>query len=331
MTATAAMLCRDLKQQITWGADDPFTGIAGYLTTDWAAEPKLDGCRAELVIGAERWTPAQSAPSATRFGGSRSASFPALASIASADLAGTVLDGEFLAPRRGPGGSLLNASAGLFGSGPAHAARMQAMYGPAEFHVFDVTAIANADVTRLSYAERRRHLEVIAEWIGLAYPAAGVRLVPQLPATTETILQVLAGGAEGVVLKRLAGRYRPGDRSWDWVKVKRFSTVDCFLTGGYKPGKNSRVGTVGAVEIGVVTADGGVLVIGHCAVPPAWAAAVTAADGSLRPEMTGTVIEVIAQGIGVNGLLRHPHLGRLRPDKLAADCDVDQLAGIPRV
>jgi ATP-dependent DNA ligase len=318
---STAMKAHDLKQQIAWGADEPFTGIRRYLTEDWAAQPKLDGNRAELAIGEH----------GSRFGGTRSASFPALAAIRSAELAGTVLDGEFLAPPRGAGGSLLNASTGLFNSGPAHAARLQATFGPAEFHVFDVTTIAGTDVTGLSYTERRQHLTVIAEWISLAFPAAGVRLVPELPATVETILAALDGGYEGVVLKRRASRYRPGDRSWDWVKVKSFSTIDCWLTSGYKPGKNSRAGTVGAVEIAVTTPAGGMQVIGHCAVPPAWAAAVTAADGSLRPEMTGTVIEVMAQGVGVNGLLRHPHLVRRRPDKTVADCSADQLEGMPNV
>ena len=314
------MKAHTAQSLIDWAADDPFASIASYLTSGWVAEPKLDGCRAQLVIGA----------GGSRFGGNRSASFPALAGIAVPGLDGTVLDGEFLAPAV-PGKSLLNMSAGLFNSGPAHAARVQATYGPARFCVFDVLAVAGTIVTGEPYDKRRGYLEQISEWISLTHPGSGVELVPQLPATAETIRRVLASGGEGVMLKRLDNRYEPGKRSWAWVKVKPFTTLDCFLTGEYKPGKNSRTGTVGAVEIAVTADGGGPLIVGHCAVPPAWVSDVTAADGSLRPGKAGTVIEVAAQGVSVNGLLRHPYLVRLRPDKTPADCGAAQLKLFPSV
>jgi bifunctional non-homologous end joining protein LigD len=324
MTAIKPMKAEDLKQAIGWGGPDPFRGIAGYLNGQWAAEPKVDGCRAQLVI----------LPDRARFGDTRSASFPAFAQIGIPALGaggGTVLDGEFLAPvMPGYDRALLNHSAGLFSSGPA-AARRWLAYGPARLIAFDVLAVAGQDTTRLPYDDRRRLLEQIVSTVLDRYPGCGVELIAQMPAAEATIRAVLAAGGEGVILKRRAGRYEPGKRSPDWLKIKMFATVDCWLTGGYKPGKNSRAGTVGAVEVAVTAADGTALVIGHVAVKPAWLATVTAADGSLRPEMTGVVIEVMAQGINEYGLLRHPHMVRLRPDKTPAGCMDTQLTALARV
>jgi len=315
MTAAGPMKAADLKQAIDWGSRDPFAGITRFLTPAWVAEPKIDGCRAMLELRAGR----------SRFGGLRSASFPALAGIDVPALAGTVLDGEFLAPvLPGRDKALLNHSSALFNSGPA-AARKWLMYGPARFIVFDILAYAGADVTRRSCTSRRRLLRRAVATILKAYPRCGIELIPQLPATADAIGAVLDAGGEGVMLKLRAGRYQPGVRSDDWRKVKRFSTVDCWLTGEYEPGKNSRTGTVGSVEVAVTGRDGAV-VIGHVAVKPEWAGAVTAGDGSLRAGLTGTVIEVMAQAIGVNGLLRHPHMVRLRPDKSPGDCPDVQLS-----
>jgi bifunctional non-homologous end joining protein LigD len=325
MTAYEPMKAADLKQAIDWDGPDPFAGIAAWLTPEWAAEPKIDGCRALLELRAGR----------SRFGGLRSSSFPALAGINLPALAGTVLDGEFLAPALpGYDQPLLNHSAALFNSGPVQA-RKWLMYGPPRFIVFDVLAYAGRDVTRRSYTSRRRFLRRAVAAILKAYPRCGVELIEQIPATPAAIEAVLAGGGEGVMLKRRAGRYQPGSpgkpvRSDDWQKVKGFATADCWLTGEYKPGKNSRAGTVGAVEVAVTGGDGAALIVGHVAVKPEWIGAVTGSDGGLRDDMTGTVIEVMAQSVGVNGLFRHPHMVRVRPDKSPGECGPEQLGAFPR-
>lgn len=46
--------------------------------------------------------------------------------------------------------------------------------------------------------------------------------------------QVVAGGLEGVMAKRLSSPYRPGARTDDWVKIKQRQEVVCVVIG-YEP------------------------------------------------------------------------------------------------
>ena len=317
------MKAEDLTGQIAWGTPRPFAALGQWLTPGWVAEPKLDGCRATLVL---RDGPA-------RFAGTRAASFPRFAQVQIPGLAGTVLDGEFMAaPLAGEHHAPHERTAGWFGSGPRKAADYEMCFGPAQLHVFDITSLAGVDCTANSYDERRAALETVVGKIREAYPDCGIFLVPQHPASDAAIEAELLAGGEGVILKDRAGRYVPsvrGSRSRFWLKVKGTGTIDAALTGGWKAGEGGRAGTVGAVEVAVTNPDGTPRVLGHVAVKPAWAGEVTAADGGLRPEYTGTVIEVMANGITADGQLRHPRMLRVRPDKTAADCDTAQLSALP--
>jgi ATP-dependent DNA ligase len=250
-------------------------------------------------------------------------------------LAGTILIGEFLAPVLPDyDRPLLNHSSALFNSSPREA-RKWFFYGSPRFVVFDILAESGADVTAETYDERRVRLERVVAMILARFPGCGVELIHQMPATVTTIEGVLSMGGEGVVLKRRASAYQVGKqrpvRSPDWCKIKRYSTIDVYLTGGWKPGENSRAGTVGSVEVAVMDGAGNNVVIGDVAVKPCWVAEVTAPDGSLREQMTGTVIEVMAQGLNEFGHLRHPHMIRVRPDKSPGDCSDVQLSLLARV
>jgi ATP-dependent DNA ligase len=327
----APMMAGDLKDWIDWSAERPLAGIpARYLDpARRVAERKIDGNRAQAIIEAA--------------------------------LAGTVLDGEFLAPvKPGYDRALLNHSTGLFNSAPP-AARDWFRIGPPRFVVFDVPAFCGIDSTGLPYRDRRLLLELVVGphdpgrdlpaqvrllWETLTgpgegeiapptildrFPGCGIELVDQMPATAAAIEQVFADGGEGVVLKEWDGRYHPGQRCDTWLKVKRYASIDCFLTGRYKPGKNGWARRVGAVEVAVMDDAGRVVPVGYVAVKPAWAGEVTAADGTLNPAMIGTVIEVEAQGVNEYGRLRHPHMMRVRPDKAPAGCSSAQLSRMPRV
>lgn len=54
---------------------------------------------------------------------------------------------------------------------------------------------------------------------------------------------------EGVVLKHVAGEYKPGLRSSDWLKVK-WEKTETFLVGGLTIGKGKRRDTFGALLVG---------------------------------------------------------------------------------
>jgi ATP-dependent DNA ligase len=331
----APMKATDLKQMIPWGTERQFDAIGAWLTPEWVAEPKYDGVRAFLQL----------LPGRSRFGGTRSESFPDLAAVhldkpvtitvngermRFAGLAGTVLDGELIAAPPGERAPV-NITAGWFGSGRTRAAMYRRIYGRPTFYVFDITHLAGIDITAASYDQRRAVLAQVVKAIVKANPGCGIVLVPQLPATAAAIAGVLDAGGEGVMLKRRTGRYepcdRPGQRSKAWAKVKAMATVDVVLTGAWLPGTGrTRVGTVGSVEIAVIGADGGWQVVGHCAVTPELLSVYTPAD---MASLAGTVWEVMCAGVTAGGKLRHPHLVRVREDKRPEWCPAAQLDALP--
>jgi bifunctional non-homologous end joining protein LigD len=320
----------DLKAMIAWGQPGQFDAIASWLTPQWAAEPKYDGCRAFLQILKGR----------SRFGETRSASFPDFASVhvdepvtvAGVDfpsLAGTVLDGEFVAAPPGQRAPI-GITAGWFNSGVTRSRMYRMQFGRPTFYAFDVPHLAGTDLTGMTYDQRRAVLEEVVAIVNDRCPDAGVVLVPQIPATAAAIAAQIDGGGEGVMLKRRAGRYepaaRPGQRSRDWAKVKAMATVDVVLTGGWTPGDNSRTGTVGSVEIAVVAEDGAWIPVGHCAVKPELLGAYTPGE---MPGLAGTVWEVMAAGVTTGRKLRHPHMIRVRDDKRPEWCPAGQLDALP--
>jgi bifunctional non-homologous end joining protein LigD len=317
------MKAEDLTGLIAWGTPRPFAGLGKWFTPGWVAEPKLDGCRATLVL---RDGPA-------RFAGTRGAAFPGFAQVRLPGLAGTILDGEFMAPPKGNEHRAPHErTAGWFACDARRARDYAMCYGRPQLWVFDITALAGVDCTGNTYDERRAALEEVTGKIREAFPDCGIFLVPQLPASAVTIESELAAGGEGVILKDRASRYHPsvrGSRSGDWLKVKGTGTIDAWLTGGWHAGEGGRAGTVGAVEVAVTSPGGTPRILGHVAVKPAWASEVTAADGGLRPEYAGVVIEVMANGITADGQLRHPRMVRVRPDKTPADCGTAQLSALP--
>lgn len=61
-------------------------------------------------------------------------------------------------------------------------------------------------------------------------------------------LESLERGYEGVMIKSLTGRWKPGDRSFSWGKLKPFRTVDGVVTG-VKEGTGKNAGRLGALIV----------------------------------------------------------------------------------
>jgi hypothetical protein len=150
------------------------------------------------------------------------------------------------------------------------------------------------------------------------------------PSTTwlSLIKQARLMGGEGVVAKRKAYA--------DWWKIKEKRTVDC-LAIGFKDGDGKYLGTLGAIELGVVVppttvrgartivlADGPV-----CVVPIGNTSGMTDAErdeiDDNRKRYLGHVLEVEYQYVGAGGRLRHPRFVRWRDDKPWQECTADQL------
>lgn len=359
------MKCKDLKHEINWGADQPFAGLSRFFTERYVAEPKYDGCRMTLVVnehGNKIYSGRRSVK--TYAASDRSDNFPHLRDAAMGEAlvaiqmsGGAVIDGELLAPgakiQTHTGtwtDSLLNASVALCNSNPASSVATQAKFGKARFVAFDITTALGRDVSVLPYADRRALLADFVTAMQRAYPDCAIELAPQWSVTEAVISLAIAEGFEGVVIKDTQARYKAGSRSGGWYKVKTMSTADGFVTG-WEPGKSGNTGLVGSLELSVLepcaeddtpvdedyyqAPDGSyyrvraVAQVGN--LTEEMRVAITAADGSLRPEHYKTVIEFMGQGIGKNGRVRHPHMVRLRPDKNMTECHSDQLDVFPRV
>jgi bifunctional non-homologous end joining protein LigD len=339
------MKATDLTGRVDWDAPASrrYAPLRDWLNFGWVAERKYDGDRASLHIR-KGWS---------SFAGTRGATFPwwqavhydkplTIAGVELPGLAGTILDGEFIAGFDSDGRELnRDITSGWFGSGPANARGYEWAYGRPDrpkpgkpgpvFVVFDLLALAGTDMTRVPYEDRRAALEEVHEALAARYP--GIILAEQLPASAKSIEHAKAAGWEGLILKDRAAPYEPtvrGSRSASWRKVKFFADLDVYLTGGWTPGEGGRTGTVGSVEVAIAGPGREPAILGFVAVKPRLLDAYTDPDtGGLRPELAGTVWEVRANGITPAGLLIHPRMMHVRHDKTPDDCGLEQLDALP--
>jgi bifunctional non-homologous end joining protein LigD len=204
----------------------------------WAFEVKWDGIRA-LLDGA-----AEPARLQSRRGESITQRYPELSGlVALAAAEGAVLDGEIVAlgPDGKPSFQLLQRRIGV--ADPA-AARRRAESLPATYLAFDLLALGGEELTARPYEERRAALlDLGLEGERWRTPA---HHVDEGPALLEAARRQ---GLEGVVAKRLGSPYRPGIRSFDWLKVRIRRRGD-FLIGGWLPGEGIRGGSIGALLLG---------------------------------------------------------------------------------
>jgi bifunctional non-homologous end joining protein LigD len=179
-------------------------GLPGGDLTGWAAEPKLDGWRAIVVVD-----PARAEPVAvrTRRGHSITASVPGMAALAALGRR-VLLDGELVAGAWTAGDfyGLLPHLVGRRHPGPP---------APVSFWAFDVLWLDDAALLDRPYLERRERLEELC----LTGPCG---VLPRFPGTdaADLLAACAANDVEGIVLKRLRSIYRPGERTRHWRKVK---------------------------------------------------------------------------------------------------------------
>lgn len=319
---------QDLKSQIDWSAKGVarFAGIASYLTPEWVAQPKLDGARIRAFLGSTANTLNSGRRSDVSFKYlERGHNFPHLRDAVLPEFAGTVLDGELMPPVKSlttvsgvTTQGTLNSAMALINVNPEAAIATQKKYGKAIFMAFDVLAVKGESVVNLPHTERRKLLEVVLHELNAVEPA--FQLIAELEATAANIDTCLAAGFEGAILKRKAGRYLPGKRMSDWVKIKKISTGDFYVIGSVD-GKGRNAGKVGSMKVAYRNADGQEVYAADVAgITDAFRNELTGPDGKLDPKFLGTVIEVQAQGTTKNGRLRHPLYLRTRTDKVASEC-----------
>lgn len=273
-----------LKPMLCGSADAAVDG------DDWQTEPKIDGWR--FVT----WNTGRGVLSyGGRDGSDYSGQLPGIEMFVRELPSDTALDGELIHPSLGWGGVQSAMTTNTVGSG---------LY----FVVFDVLRVGGVDARANPLRERR---EVLESLVSLD-PDEWVYAVPTISHFDDPLAWSLAHRFEGVVCKHLASPYQSGMRSPFWLKVKPQTTDEAIVTG-FKPGKGSFAGLVGAVEFEMLDSEG---VRG----------AKSRASGmtmDVRKHMTehpddwlGHVIEIKHHGLSEStGKPRHPQFFRRRDDR----------------
>ena len=97
------------------------------------------------------------------------------------------------------------------------------------FYAFDLLHLDGRDLTAEPLETRREKLADVLE-------ESGILMSADLPGTAaQVIAAVQSLGLEGVIAKRKASRYTPGERSAAWLKLKLDKQQE-FVIGGYRPG-----------------------------------------------------------------------------------------------
>jgi ATP-dependent DNA ligase len=304
----------------------------------WQYEPKWDGFRCLA------WRAGDVVALQGRSGKSLTRYFPEVAArLAQLAPKHFILDGELVVPA----GDTLSFDSLQMRLHPAESRiKKLAAETPATFITFDLLGdVAGKRLLEAPLTERRAALEAFHAAVG---EHAGLRLSPYTrDARTARRWLALAGGAlDGVVAKRLDGRYEPGERAM--LKVKRLRTADCVV-GGFRFAQNSR--EVGSLLLGLYNDAGKLDHVGFTSAiarreraaltrrlkalvaspgftgkapggPSRWS---TERSGDWQPLKPKLVVEVRYDQVTGDRFRHGTALLRWRPDKAPEQCRFDQL------
>jgi bifunctional non-homologous end joining protein LigD len=300
----------------------------------WVHEVKWDGMRVLADIHGGQLT------LTSRTGNDVTASYPELAGLADTydDL---LLDGEVVALQEGR--PSFAALADRMHVADRRRAERLAAVRPVTYMVFDLLRLFGEDLTGQPLSARRELLE------RLDLTGRHWQVPPVYPDGEELFRATLEQGLEGVVSKRLGSAYVPGRRSSEWLKSPHRTTISAVV-GGWRPERTNDAGRLGAVLLGVPTAQGwryaGRMGSGIAGAAQRQLAAlleplradespfcdeVPAMDARgavwVRPEV---VVEARVLEMTRDGRLRQPAYLGVRSDLTADDLMADAVGGEPR-
>lgn len=191
---------------------------------EWAYEVKLDGYRALLMKDGTK------VQIRSRNDKNLTTTYPTVAAAGTRLRAeSAIVDGEIVA---------LDESGRPSFQALQH--RGRSAKGQVVFYAFDLVYLNDDDLTGLPLDDRRSKLRSVVT-------DSGALLSDELPGTAAEIVAAVRGlGLEGVIAKKRASSYLPGERSGEWVKLKLDRQQE-FVVGGYRPGPDG----VDALLVGV--------------------------------------------------------------------------------
>ena len=117
---------------------------------------------------------------------------------------------------------------------------------PIVYYVFDLLEVNGEPLVDRPLAERRERLEELLDRRNRT-----VRLSESFDDGEALSAAVEQQGLEGIMAKKPGSRYRPGERSRDWLKVKPGKQRQEFIVAGYTKGQGRRAGRFGSLVLAV--------------------------------------------------------------------------------
>lgn len=101
---------------------------------------------------------------------------------------------------------------------------------PAKLFVFDILEKDDVDITEKQLRERKKIMKDLI---------LDTELISQNQFTLDgkELLQNISRDYDGIIAKDLSSRYEEGQKSWNWLKIKKKKTTECVLMG-YRKNKD---------------------------------------------------------------------------------------------
>lgn len=190
---------------------------------------------------------------------------------------------------------------------------------PMQYVVFDVPS------DRLIATPWWRRREALLQWALNSDERISVSPVSD---QADFLDKVAALGMEGVIAKRIAGRYQPGKRSADWVKFKNTQRISC-LVKGYQSGSGSR-SHFGNMQLALVDERRDPPFVDVGSVGSGFTEKDTHMLKSRLDAGDVLVVEIECLNVTSGNQLRFPVYRGIRTDVRVSDCTVNQLDSLAR-
>ncbi|VEF48071.1 DNA ligase D [Bacillus freudenreichii] len=112
---------------------------------------------------------------------------------------------------------------------------LEAQEWPCHYLVFDILSLRGEDKVSLPYLQRKSRLMKLVQHLNLPeFPSPGddrlCQYIPFFKSQEETLLRSFEFDSEGVIAKQAQSQWLEGKRSSEWLKIKNWKTVSCFIT-----------------------------------------------------------------------------------------------------
>jgi ATP-dependent DNA ligase len=178
--------------------------------------------------------------------------------------------------------------------------------------LFDVLQVDNRDVRAKPLSERKKILREILRRTGLEVPYTLARSSEKIMKLRDATVKE---GREGIMVKNPLSTYGQPN---SWLKLKRFDTVDVFVTGIVETKELRSTGIPRSWSVAVYDDSGQVVELGNVG------STVERVDP--RKVKKGSVVEVRFQEVTRDRKLRAPFILRIRHDKTPDECRLDQIS-----